>query len=147
IFAQAMDRTGFAAGTLARADGLRAVVPALDPRPVLTMADMGHGGMDHGPAAGATADPHAAHRPPDPPPSDPHAGHQMPAMSGAVSHPESEDGNPLVDMQTMAPESRLDDPGIGLRDNGRRVLTYGDLRSTFEDPDPREPGRTIELHL
>ena len=42
---------------------------------------------------------------------------------------------------------RLDDPGIGLRDNGRRVLTYQDLRSTFEDPDGRDPGREIELHL
>jgi CopA family copper-resistance protein len=63
------------------------------------------------------------------------------------AHPRSEDGNPLVDMQTMAPVSRLDDPGIGLRGNGRRVLTYADLRSTFADPDGRAPGRTIELHL
>jgi FtsP/CotA-like multicopper oxidase with cupredoxin domain len=50
-------------------------------------------------------------------------------------------------MQTMTPTSRLDDPGIGLRDNGRRVLTYADLRSVFDDPDGRDPGRTIELHL
>jgi FtsP/CotA-like multicopper oxidase with cupredoxin domain len=48
ILAQAMDRTGYAAGTLAVRAGLRAAVPALDPRPVLSMADMGHGGMDHG---------------------------------------------------------------------------------------------------
>jgi FtsP/CotA-like multicopper oxidase with cupredoxin domain len=27
------------------------------------------------------------------------------------------------------------------------VLTYADLASLFEDPDGREPGRTIELHL
>src|SRR3546814_13012295 len=47
----------------------------------------------------------------------------------------------------MAPAPRLDDPGIGLRDNGRRVLTYADLRSTFRDPDGREPGRPDELHL
>ncbi len=47
IFAQSMDRTGFAAGTLAVRDGLRAPVPALDARALLTMADMGHGGMDH----------------------------------------------------------------------------------------------------
>jgi CopA family copper-resistance protein len=63
------------------------------------------------------------------------------------AHPPSEEGNPLVDMQTMMPTSRLDDPGIGLRENGRRVLTYADLRSLFDDPDGREPGRTIELHL
>jgi hypothetical protein len=70
----------------------------------------------------------------------------MAAASGACrprrrcrSHPASETGNPLVDMQTMSPAPRLDDPGIGLRDNGRRVLTYADLRSLFDDPDGREP--------
>ena len=52
-----------------------------------------------------------------------------------------------MDMQTASPTSKLDDPGIGLRGNGRRVLTYSDLRSTFADPDGREPSRTIELHL
>ncbi len=36
---------------------------------------------------------------------------------------------------------------IGLRDNGRRVLSYADLRSDFADPDGREPMRTLELHL
>jgi CopA family copper-resistance protein len=69
-------------------------------------------------------------------------------MSGATqSHPFSEKGNPLVDSQAMAPTARLDDPGVGLRDNGRKVLTYKDLRSLFEDPDGREPERTFELHL
>jgi CopA family copper-resistance protein len=174
IFAQAMDRTGFAAGTLAVRAGLRAAVPGVDPRPTLTMADMGHGGMGHdmgsmgtgmAAAAPAAADPHAAHAmPPSPaapdpraghtmpapetPAPDPHAGHDMSVMGGEMpAHPPSEDGNPLVDMQTMAPASKLDDPGIGLRDNGRRVLTYADLASTFPDPDGREPTRTIELHL
>lgn len=71
----------------------------------------------------------------------------MSVMSGMQAHPASEDGNALVDMQTMAPMSRLDDPGIGLRGNGRKVLTYADLKSTFSDPDGREPSRTIELHL
>ena len=149
IFAQSNDRTGFAAGTLATREGLRAAVPDLDPRPMLTMADLGHGdhaGMNH---PSTPADPHAGHATPQQPATpDPHAGHQMGPTSGAVQqHPETEDGNPLVDMQTMAPTSRLDDPGIGLRDNGRRVLTYADLRSLFDDPDGREPGRTVELHL
>ena len=177
IFAQAMDRTGFAAGTLATRAGLAAPVPDLDPRPVLTMADMGHGGMGHdmsamekSPDAGTAVDPHAGHAmpasAPTPPPAqpdphaghvmpqtpakpaDPHAGHDMSAMgSGMQAHPASERGNPLVDMQTMTPSAKLDDPGLGLRDNGRRVLTYADLTSTFEDPDGREPSRTIELHL
>jgi len=100
------------------------------------------------PAAPTVPDPHAGHTMPPQQPADPHAGHNMAAMSGGMQqHPSTEDGNPLVDMQTMMPTSRLDDPGIGLRDNGRRVLTYADLKSVFEDPDGREPGRTIELHL
>src|SRR5687767_4812702 len=148
IFAQSNDRTGFAAGTLAVREGLRAPVPALDPRPMLTMADLGHGGIDHGPghdlgaaqnrpASGSSqpADPHAGHgAPPKPPPADPHAGHgaaqkpatpdphaghtmpQQPAPqdphaghtmpggnAGMLQHPPSENGNPLVDMQTMTP--------------------------------------------
>ena len=155
IFAQAMDRTGFAAGTLAVREGLRAAVPEPDPRALLSMDDMGHGGMGHDmgamsepkPIAAAPADPHAGHNMPAQPPADPHAGHNMAAMGSMQSHPSSEDGNPLVDMQTMSPMAKLDDPGIGLRNNGRKVLTYADLKSTFDDPDGREPGRTIELHL
>lgn len=133
LFAQSMDRTGFARGTLARQAGAMAPVPALDPRVWLSMQDMAMGGMDHG----AMAD--------------------MPGMEGMdhsamgampmQAHPASEANNPLVDMQAMNPVPKLDDPGIGLRNNGRRVLTYADLRSTFEDPDGRDPARTIELHL
>jgi CopA family copper-resistance protein len=131
IFAQAMDRTGYAAGTLAVREGVQAAVPAVDPRPTLAMTDMGHGDLGHD--MGSHGE---------------HSGHDMPAMDDKpLSHPESEKGNPLVDMRTTAPASKFDDPGIGLRDNGRRVLTYGDLKSVFPDPDGREPGRTLELHL
>ncbi len=152
IFAQAMDRTGFAAGTLAVRDGLRAPVPALDERPVLTMADMGHGGMDHGAMDHGAMTHDTAVPAPAAPAPDPHAGHVMggaaaPATPAMVTHPPTERGNPLVDMQTMAPAAKLDDPGLGLRGNGRRVLTYADLASPFADPDGREPTRTIELHL
>ena len=158
IMAQSMDRTGYARGTLAVREGLSAPVPDLDPRPLLTMADMGHG--EHAAMSDEmSATDHSEHEAhggtptvTQPPPDD-HAGHDMSAMgevSGSdsvQSHPASERGNPLVDMQTMSPTSRLDDPGIGLRGNGRRVLTYADLRSLFADPDGREPGRTVELHL
>ena len=148
IFAQDNARTGYVSGTLAVRDGLRAPVPAVDPRPLLTMADMGHG--DHG-AHAAHAGQGAA------PAADPHAGHGAPAQGAHAdhggnglqmqAHPASETRNPLVDMQTMTPEPRLADPGIGLRDNGRKVATYADLKSLFPDPDGREPGRTVELHL
>jgi len=63
------------------------------------------------------------------------------------AHPASERGNPLVDNQAMSPRSRLDDPGNGLRGNGRQVLSYSMLRSLFEDPDGRDPSRDLELHL
>ena len=79
--------------------------------------------------------------------ADAHAGHGGPSGVGAVVHPPSEDGNPLVDMQSSPTGPRLDDPGIGLRDNGRRVLAYADLRSLFDDPDGRDPGREVQLHL
>lgn len=135
LFAQSMDRTGFARGTLARQVGATALVPPLDPRPWLTMDDMGMGGMDHGAMA-------------DMPGMEGMEGMDHSAMGMAMQkHPASEQNNPLVDMQAMNPVPKLDDPGIGLRNNGRRVLTYADLRSTFEDPDGRDPSRTVELHL
>ncbi|WP_085608247.1 MULTISPECIES: copper resistance system multicopper oxidase [unclassified Pseudomonas] len=129
LFAQAMDRTGYARGTLAARAGLSAPVPALDPRPLVTMDDMGMGGMDHGSMDMSGMD------------------HSSMNMGPMQSHPDSEKDNPLVDMQAMTTAAKLDDPGLGLRNNSRRVLTYADLRSTFEDPDGRDPSRTIELHL
>ena len=150
IFAQSMDRTGYSRGTLAVREGLQAPVPAVDPRPTISMSDMGMdhggmGGMDHGSMAGMDHDDMAGMD------HGSMAGMDHGEMAGTSapmqSHPESETNNPLVDMQTMTPTPKLGDPGIGLRDNGRRVLTYADLRSTFPDPDGRAPGRTIELHL
>ncbi|KQN97238.1 MULTISPECIES: copper resistance system multicopper oxidase [Stenotrophomonas] len=135
IFAQDMGRTGHACGTLAVRHGLQAPVPALDPRPLLTMADMAHGGGHD-----AMQMAHGGH--------DAHAGHGGHGEGGsAPKHPPGERGNPLVDMRSAASSPRLDDPGIGLRENGRRVLAYADLHSLFDDPDGREPGREIELHL
>ena len=154
IFCQDMGRTGFAAGTLAVRHGLQAPVPQRDPRPLLTMSDMGH---DMGHVSGMSGHDMGGH-----------GGHDMAAMKSmeggcgasmghgahgdastrkAPKHPASERNNPLVDMQSSASEPKLDDPGIGLRDNGRQVLTYGAMHSLFEDPDSREPSREIELHL
>ena len=168
IFAQDLGRTGYVSGTLAVRHGLRAPLPPLDPRPILSMADMGHGGMDHAgmdhgvqptpavdhaamghaaPAVDHAAMGHAAMGHAAPPVDHAAMGHGPAAAAAMVTHPASERGNPLVDMQTMTPVPKLEDPGIGLRDNGRRVLSYSMLRSLFEDPDGREPGREVELHL
>ncbi|HSD16549.1 MAG TPA: copper resistance system multicopper oxidase [Thermomonas sp.] len=135
VFAQAMDRSGHARITLAPRMGMRAPSPAPDARALLTMDDMGHG--SHAMAAGemscgANMD---------------HSKMSMPMAAPMQAHPASETGNPFVDMQTMTPTPRLDDPGIGLRDNGRRVLRYADLHSLRMPDDDREPSREIELHL
>ena len=170
IFAQDSGRTGYVSGTLAVREGLRAPIPPLDKRYLLTMSDMGmdHGGMVMSGGKGmemscganmgmAGTDHGSMAQEVKPDKADPHAGHDMAGMQGdampgmgqggMVTHPASETGNPLVDNQAMSVSSRLDDPGNGLRDNGRTVLTYGMLKSTFEDPDGREPGREIQLHL
>ena len=167
IFAQSIDRAGYARGTLAVREGASAPVPQLDEVAYLGMADMGHGAAsaDHSAAATAPAD-HAAHaaaaepRAVDhaahgaaadaqPPAQADHSGHAPAPAAGAGSqqHPRTETKNPGVDMQAATPTARLDDPGVGLRNNGRRVLTYADLVSAFDDPDGRAPERTIELHL
>ena len=143
IFAQDMGRTGYVSGTLAVREGLRAPIPAIDPRPILSMSDMA---MDHGSMGGHDM---SSMQGMD------HSGHDMSSMPGMdmgqggamQAHPASETRNPLVDMQAMSPLPKLDDPGIGLRDNGRNVLCYSMLHSSFDDPDGRDPGREIELHL
>ncbi|MFP7721598.1 copper resistance system multicopper oxidase [Lysobacter sp. A3-1-A15] len=149
IFAQDMGRTGYSRGTLAVRPGLQAPVPRPDPRPLLTMADMGHGGHDMGAMKGTEASCGASMKGMEGGcgAAMGHGAHGAQGSGAMQSHPASEDGNPLVDMQTMTPEPKLHDPGIGLRDNGRKVLTYGDMRSLFPDPDGRDPGREIELHL
>jgi FtsP/CotA-like multicopper oxidase with cupredoxin domain len=53
IFAQAEDRTGYARATLAPHNGMSAPIPPMDPRPMLTMVDMGkHVGHGDGQHAG-----------------------------------------------------------------------------------------------
>jgi len=110
IFAQSIDRSGYARGTLAPRPGMQAQVPPVDPRLLLTMTDMGMG----------------------------------PEMSNM---PGMADYGPTVDSVAMEPESRLDDPGVGLRDNGRRVLTYADLHTLGGPIDHRDAARDVELHL
>jgi len=63
-----------------------------------------------------------------------------------VKHAATEYG-PHIDMRAEAPLLRLDDPGIGLRNNGRKVLTYADIKNLYPTIDKRPPSREIELHL
>jgi CopA family copper-resistance protein len=167
IFAQDSGRTGFVSGTLAVRQGLRAPIPKLDPRPILTMQDMGmagHGGHDMGAMAGmsgvgsasmpgmAGMD-HSTHGAAAPSGSSAMPGMDHGSMAGMAGmgampkHPATENGNPLVDNQAMTPTSRLADPGNGMGTDGRKALSYSMLRSLFDDPDGREPGRELEMHL
>ena len=144
IFAQSIDRGGYARGTLSPRIGIEAEIPPLDPRPLLTMSDMGmtHGGGAHqSPSNGHES--HAASAAVD------HAsmGHgAVPDSPASLAHGPAEYG-PAVDMRAEQVNDTIDDPGIGLRDNGRRVLTYADLHTVGGPIDRREPSREIELHL
>lgn len=145
IFAQSMDRTGFARGTLATRAGLSAAVPDLDKIQPLTMGDM-MGSMDGGDMAGMNhggmAMIHSKHAMP--------AGRAMGDMlaqpSTTARHAKTEYG-PSTDMRVDMARTNLDDPGTGLRNNGRHVLTYADLHTIGGPIDSRGPGREIELHL
>lgn len=149
IFAQAIDRSGYARGTLTANPDIKALIPDLDPAPILAHRDMG---MHHSSHVTSHAD-HAGHN------RHQHGHHHKPQMgsgragfgsSSEISHQQTEYG-PHVDMRAEAPQYQLDDPGIGLRDHqrlyNRRVLTYADIRNRYQTLDTREPGREIELHL
>lgn len=159
IFAEAMDRSGYAAATLAPRTGMRGPVPPRRTRPVRTMADMGMGDMGMGDMPGMSGT--MQHGAPAPaPPSGPggqaggHPGMDMPmkeappaekngapAMHGPDTH------GPGNSMVAMMPRSRLDEPGAGLDDPERRVLVYSELRRRDPDEDQRPPTREIEMHL
>ena len=136
IFAEAMDRSGYARGTLAPRRGMSADIPTRRRRSVRTMADMGMAGMDMDGmdmAGGDAAMPgmNMAEESTFPPP---------PVMHGPDRHGP---GNAAV--ATM-PTSRLHEPGIGLGNDGRRVLLYADLRALRPLYEHRPPDREIELH-
>ena len=141
MFAQSIDRSGYARGTLAPRYGMAADVPAMDPRVWLSMQDM-MGSMSPQHATDDTM--HGMRGMQD-----------MPGMDGSgmsVKEPvRAADSqfkpSPGIDMHVAHPRTNLDDPGIGLRDNGRRVLTYADLRTIGGPIDMREPEREITLHL
>ena len=233
IMCETNDRSGFAAATLAVRDGLRAPVPALRKRPLLTMKDMGmsgmqmdemamddgsmtemngpqtvpeamaHGNLDHtamtqGDAHMAMASQAGDHtrmnhgtlnhdemhhgqmsaeetaKDASMASSMQHAmkgsmkssmksatNHEMAGdMKGVMSHGGSAMAMTSEDMQAhdhprgpgvmnvaMNPVSRLHERPLGLEHETHRVMVYTDLKSLEPNPDQRQPGREIELHL
>lgn len=196
LFAQAIDRSGYARGTLTPDYALTAPIPAMDPLPILTHTDMGMAmnNMSHSmtmaqPTAAMSHDMSAMSEMAGGGAMD-HSMHQKPSTTsmGAMSHDMSNMDMPMdhskmdhsamnhgamnhkamnhstktaprpvihadteygphVDGRASNPKYRLDDPGVGLRNNGRKVLTYADLRNLSPTHDPREPSREIDLHL
>ena len=151
IFAESLDRSGYARGTLAPSEGMEAEVPELRPRPQRSHKDMGmnmaamnmsgmdmesagmkmkemdHSKMDHG-----------------------HMNHgdmKMPARKETpVKHGPQKHG-PGAAAIAEYQYNRLDEPGIGLGNDGRKVLVYNDLKKLTPNIDTRPPERELELHL
>ena len=142
IFAQSMDRSGYARATLSPQPGMEAEVPRLDPKTWLTMADMGMGHMG---MAGHVA----MQSMQDMPGMDMKAMPGMEGMGGmqGMSMKGMKSNDPSIDMRVMQPSRALNDPGPRLRDNGRRNLTYADLHTIGGSKDPRVATREIQLRL
>lgn len=147
IFAQSIDRSGYARGTLSPREGMAAEVPPLRPRALLTMADMGMGhgmAMNHGAMAGMKMD-HGSINDMDMPGTDmkgmdhsqmggmDHGA--MPGMShdGKATEAKSETGQPMG-------------WGAGFP-AGEKLLSYADLKSLKAQKDTRSPSREIIVNL
>jgi len=136
IFAQSIERSGYAMGSLTPSLKHLAKAPKMDKPQALTMADMGmkmvnkkNSGMK---------------------------GMKMPMKKYRWTAMEKQK-YPITKlpmakgvqstMMAMDPKYRLEDPGVGLRHNGRRVLTYADLKNRYSTRRERKPDREIVLHL
>ncbi|HHL42938.1 MAG TPA: copper resistance system multicopper oxidase [Hellea balneolensis] len=154
--AESIDRSGQVVATLGPRPGMRATIPKLRAKPLLTMKDMGMGdmdmsgssmrgmdmgnkkmgnkdmdmkGMDHSNMTMSDMD---------------HSNMDMNMGGSGATHIKR---GPGVVNIAMAPVSRLDEPGIGLENVPHRTLKYADLRALEPNPDTRPPEREIELHL
>ena len=142
IFAESLDRTGYARGTLAPKEGMDGEIPKMRPRTFLTMADMkmegmdhsamGHdiGGMDHSKMNDDKMDmkmegmDHSA------------MGHDMSDMD------HSEMGHDMSEMEMNNVKSGWAERGTP---KGNKALEYSDLISLNPQKDLRKPIREIEF--
>lgn len=147
LYAETMDRSGHTRGTLAPRKGMAAAVPEQRRRPMLTMADMGmaHGKMQ---MEGEASMDHAAMKHPPEHAQTPAHDKSLPTIDlpDRIMHGSDEHGPGSITM-AMSAYRQLDDPGVGLGDDGRRVLTYSQLRILNTPKDRRPPTRQFDLHL
>ncbi|WGI25318.1 copper resistance system multicopper oxidase [Halomonas alkaliantarctica] len=147
IFAESMDRSGYARATLAPREGMQAEIPErrqIADRGMEAMGAHGMDGMDHSNMPGMD-----------------HSGmsniqgmdhSNMEGMDhstmGGMSGEQAKIGeNGMLVAGEAQPGSRYGQAGIGIDPDERRVLVYRDLKAFTPWPDRREPGREIELHL
>ena len=114
------------------------------------MSGMDMGSESHAPSAPSPVKGEDAQMPPGQP--GPNTGSYAPAPVAGGSNPVPSKAvqlreGPQIDNVAMMPTERIAEPGNGLDNNGRRVLTYADLRARYRGTDPRPPNREIELHL
>ncbi len=137
IFAQSLDRSGYALGALTTNAQNLATAPAMDALPILSHADMGMNMGSMKMDKGETMDMK----------SDKTMSKKMPMKKKIPITPLEEARGVQTTMRAMDPQYRLSDPGVGLRNNGRKVLTYADLKSLEGVVDTTYPDREIILRL
>lgn len=177
LVAESIDRSGMGVATLAPREGLRAEIPPLRERPILTMKDMGmdmggsgmssmpgmsgmsgmdHGampGMDHSKMADMGQMDHAAMAGMDHSKMEGMDHSAMAGMDHGAMNMRDAAKAPQVKMgpgvQTISPmpKDRLGEPGLGLENVGHKVLVYTDLVALTPNPDTRAPSRELEIHL
>ena len=157
IFAETMDRSGYARGTLAPRPGMEGQILERRARPLRTMEDMGM--ADHGNGhTGHAMEKSSMNLPGDPKDHGPLHGQDMTyapeghgrrsPIPGAIPVKHGSDHHGTSN-QTVAEYShnKMHEPGRGLEQSSRRVLLYTDLKSLVPYQDQRAPEREIELHL
>ena len=154
LVAESMDRSGMGIATLTSTPGARAAIPPLRDPPLLTMADMGMSGMDHGSGsdAGMSGMDHDSGGDMAGMDHGSSGESEMAGMSGMQMRdtsrlPPDVRVGPGLDMVAMNPVDRMGDPGIGLADVPHRTLDYRKLRSLASHQENRTPSRRMEIHL
>lgn len=141
LFAESLDRSGYARGTLAPETGLEAPVPELRPRPVRNLKDIGMGMMlqnDMG-----DMDQGSMENGDGPADLDP----RIPGPNGPEPFLPDRKTSSNVAMVVRHPRYRLDEPGLGLGEDGWRVLTYDDLVSDEPQVYAEQPDREMTINI
>ncbi|WP_168012064.1 copper resistance system multicopper oxidase [Halomonas salinarum] len=167
IFAEAMDRSGYARATLAPREGMAAEIPerrkiadrGMEAMGAHGMEGMDHSGMgrsdmqgmDHSGMNGSDMQglDHSSMQSMD---HSDMSGSDMQGMDhsnmrGMSGEQNRMNANGMLAAGAAQPGSRYNQAGIGIDPDTRRVLVYRDLRAFTPWPDRREPQRELELHL